>query len=189
ADAAGIEQFPLIANLQAGPVAVRFIAENPGRVTKLILHCAYARGRAAREGAPADQASDPSIALLQEGWGNPDNGYMRAWLSMFLPLAAPEEASDLITQFGAACRPEEISEKRKAIDRFDATDYLARVDVPTLIIHPRSAAAHPLSEAQFMAARIPDAELMPVEGANVIMLPSDPTWSEQMDAIMEFLAS
>lgn len=188
AAAAALDRFPIIASLQATPVAIRWIAENPGRATRLVIQCGYARGRALREDAPADPAADPSIALLKEGWGDPSNGYMRAWASMFLPTVTQEEMTELIQIFGAASGPDTIVEQRRFIDRLGAEEYLGRVDVPTLIIHPRGCAAHPLTEAQLIAASIPDAELMVVEGNNVICTPSDPGFEAQQAAVLDFLS-
>jgi DNA-binding winged helix-turn-helix (wHTH) protein/pimeloyl-ACP methyl ester carboxylesterase len=189
AAAAGLERFPMIATLQATPVAIRWIADNPGRVSRLVIQCGYARGRALRENAPADPAADPSIALLREGWGDPGNGYMRAWTSMFLPLVTNEEMTEFIQLLGAASGPDTIVEQRRFTDGLGAEAFLEKVDAPTLIIHPRSCAAHPLEEAQLMAAKIPDAELMVVEGANVICAPSDPGFDMQMAATLDFIAA
>jgi len=186
-EAAGLERFPMIATLQNTAVAVRYIAENPGRVSRLVILCGYVRGRAVRENAPADPDADPSIALLREGWGDPTNGFMRAWLSMFFPAARYEEITEFIELIGAACRPEDIAAQRRVVDSLDAEAWLGRVDAPTLVIHPRSCAPHPLSEGQLIARGVPNAELMVVDGSNVACLPSDPAWEDQIAATLAFL--
>ncbi len=187
-EAAGLDRFGMITTLQNTAVSIRYIAENPGRVTRLVVQCGYVRGRAARESAPADQDADPSIALLKEGWGDPANGYMRAWLSLFLPDATRDEVTEFIHLIGAASRPEDIAEQRRVVDRLEAESHLPRVDIPTLVIHPRNCAPHPLSEGQRIARGIPGAELMVIEGANVICMPSDPAWEDQMSATLGFLS-
>ncbi len=187
-DAAGLDRFAMIATLQNTPVSIRYIAQNPGRVTRLVVQCGYARGRAVRESAPADPESDPGIALLREGWGDPANGFMRAWVSMFLPGASHDELTEFIELIGAASPAEDIAEQRRLVDRLDAEADLGRVDVPTLVIHPRNCAPHPLSEGQLIARNIPDAELMVTESANVICLPSEPAWEDQIAATLDFLA-
>ncbi len=186
-EAAGLDRFGMIATLQNTPVAIRYVAENPGRVDRLVIQCGYARGRARRETAYADQQADPSIALLREGWGDPANGFMRAWLSMFLPDATREELTEFIELIGAASRAEDIEAQRRVVDQLDAQEYLPQVDVPVLVIHPRNCAGHPLAEGQLIARAIEGAELMVIEGGNVCCLPSDPAWEDQMQATLAFL--
>lgn len=187
-EAAGIDRFGMITTLQNTAVSIRYIADNPGRVTRLVVQCGYVRGRALRESAPADQDADPSIALLKEGWGDPSNGYMRAWIAMFLPDATRDEVTEFIELIGASCRPEDIADQRRLVDRLEAEAYLYRIDVPTLVIHPRNCAPHPLAEGQRIARGIAGAELMVIEGANVICVPSDPAWEDQMSATLRFLS-
>ncbi len=187
-DAAGLDRFGMITTLQSTPVSVRYIAENPGRVTRLVVQCGYIRGRAHRENAPADPDSDPSIALLRQGWGDPANGYMRAWTSMFVPDATREELTEFIELMGAAAGPDHIVEQRRVVDTLEAEAYLGRVDVPTLVIHPRNCAAHPLAEGQRVARGIPGAELMVIECANVVCMPSEPVWEDQIAATLSFLS-
>ncbi len=186
-EAAGLDRCAMIATLQSTPVAIRYIAENPGRITRLVVQCGYVRGRARRETAYADPEADPSIALLREGWGDPENGFMRAWLSMFMPGATRDELTEFIELIGAASSADHIAEQRRVVDGLDAEACLERVDVPTLVIHPRNCVAHPLSEGQLIARAIPGAELMVVESTNVACMPSEPAWEEQLAATLDFL--
>ena len=187
AEAAGLEQFALVSNLQSTPVAIRFIAENPGRVTRFVVHSGYVRGRAMRTSA-ASQSSDPVISLMQNGWGDPNNGFMRAWVSMIIPYASHQEVTDMIVLLSGVASPENVVAARRIIDRFTAEGLLDKVKVPTLVIHARSDTIHPVDEARELAMGIEGAELMIVESNHTLTIPSDPTWDEQMDATMEFLA-
>lgn len=187
-EAAGLDRFAMIATLQSTAVAIRYIAETPGRVSRLVVQCGYVRGRARRETAYGDPEADPSIALLREGWGDPLNGFMRAWLSMFLPGATRDELTEFIELIGAASSAAHIAEQRRVVDGLDAQAWLGRVAVPTLVIHPRNCVAHPLAEGQLIARSIPGAELMVVESTNVACMPSEPAWEEQLSATLDFLA-
>ncbi len=187
ADAAGLDCFPLLTTLQNTPVAIRFVAQNPDRVSRLVIHEGYVRGRGLRSGAPADQDADPIISLARDGWGQPDNGYMRAWVSMVMPGASYDEVTDMILLLSSATSADEIIEARKAIDLFTAEGFLDKVKVPTLVIHARNDTIHPLAEGRELAAGIPGAEFLVVESGGTLCIPSDPTWGEQMDAIMGFL--
>ncbi len=189
ADAAGLERFPILANLNGAAPAIRFAAENPDRVSHLVIQEGYARGRAMRGAGPAPAQGDPFMALMQAGgWGDPTDGHMRAWMTMGAPGLSYEDASALITHIGAACTPAGALISRESIDRFDARPWLAGVRAPTLVIHARSDILHPLAEGRLIAAGIEGAEFMVVESVNTLCLTPDPTWDEQMRAILEFLA-
>ncbi len=189
ADAAGLERFPIHANLQSVAVAVRFAATYPHRISKLVLQDGYCRGRAIREDAPKDYEADPMISLLRGGdWGDPTNGFMRGWATFLFPDLSYDETTDMILQISAACKTENMIELRMIIDHFDSSDYLSQVSAPTLVIPARNNAAHPLKEGRFLAAGIEGAELLVIEGGNIFCIASSPTWQQQMDAIQEFLA-
>lgn len=188
ADAAGLERFAILANLNSAAVAIRFAAENPDRVSRLVIQQGYARGRALR-GTSGPAEGDPFVNLLRgDGWGDPQNGYMRAWMSMTAPTLTYDEATAMIGLIAAASSISDVLASRQTIDRFDARPYLARVQAPTLVIHARNDIVHPLAEGRMIAAGIPDAEFRVVASANTLCVPSDPTWEEQMEAILEFLS-
>ena len=188
ADATGLPDVPVLANLNSAAVAVRLAADMPGRISRLILLEGYARGRAMRGAAPADTENDPFVALLRGGgWGDPDNGYMRAWMSMAAPGVGYDELSAMIADVATTCQPEHMIENRHTIDQYDVREWLGRVAVPTLVIHARNGILHPLEEGRILAAGIPDAEFLVVETGNTLCFSTDPTWAQQTDAILEFL--
>lgn len=188
ADAAGLSDVPVLANLNSAAVAVRLAADIPDRISRLILLEGYARGRAMRGAAPTDTENDPFVALLRGGgWGDPDNGYMRAWMSMAVPGVSYDELSALIADVATTCQPEHMIENRRTIDQYDVREWLGRVAVPTLVIHARNGILHPLEEGRILAAGIPDAEFLVVETGNTLCFSTDPTWAQQTDAILEFL--
>ena len=187
ADAVGMDKFQVLSTLQSTPVAIRFIAENPDRVTRFAVQNGYCKGRALRDGAPDDQDADPMTALLHGGWGDAANGYMRAWMSMVIPMASYDEVTQMIELVGGSVSPQRSIQNRWVTNLFTAEGYLDRVNVPTLVVHARNDTVHPLSEARELAGGIAGAELLVVESGNTLCIPSDPTWHEQMDAILEFL--
>ena len=189
ADAAGLTLFPIIATLQAAAVATRFAALYPDRVSRLVLHNAYARGRAIRNGAPENAENDPFIALLKSGgWGDPANGFMRAWATMVLPMASVDETSELIRLIAQSCTAQTALHHRTVIDRFDVSADLTRVRAPTLVIHARLCSIHPVAEGRRVAAGIPAAEFVEVDSSNTFLIGSDPTFTQVMDATLEFLS-
>lgn len=189
ADAAGLTRFPIVATLQAAAVAIRFAALHPDRVSRLVLHNAYARGRAIRNGAPENAENDPFIALLKSGgWGDPANGFMRAWATMVLPMASSDETTEIIRLIAQSCSAQTALHHRTVIDRFDVSADLTRVQAPTLVIHARLCSIHPVAEGRRVAAGIPAADFVEVDSSNTFLIGSDPTFGRVMDATLEFLS-
>lgn len=189
AGAAGVSCAPVLANLNSAAVAVRLAVDVPERISRMILLEGYARGRAMRGAEPTETENDPFVALLRGGgWGDVNNGYMRAWMSMAAPGVSYEQLSALIEDVATTCEPEHMIENRRTIDRYDVRDWLGRVTVPTLVIHARNGILHPLEEGRILAAGIPDAEFLVVETGNTLCFSTDPTWAQQTDAILDFLA-
>jgi DNA-binding winged helix-turn-helix (wHTH) protein len=187
ADANGLDRFPIFANLNSAAVAIRFAAEQPDRVSRLVIQEGYARGRAMRH-AEGENWSDPFVSLLREGgWGQSDSGYMRAWISIAVPDLSYDDATELIELISGACSTENALSSRQVIDRYDVREHLGAVQTPTLVIHCRSDTLHPMTEGRLIAAGIPNAEFHVVESANTLCLAPDPTWAEQFDAILGFL--
>ncbi len=188
ADAAGIDRFPVISVLQSAATAIRLCARHPERVSRLVIQNGYARGRAMREGASDAADNDPFIALLKSGgWGNPDNGFMRAWATMVLPMASFEETTDLIHLISHAGSGENALLQRQLIDILNVLDDLERVQIPTLVIHSRMCPIHPVTEGRRVAAGIPGAEFLEVDSSNTFLVASDPAFQEIMAHTLEFL--
>jgi pimeloyl-ACP methyl ester carboxylesterase len=55
-------------------------------------------------------------------------------------------------------------------------------------LHSRDGEVHPLSEAQKLAAGIPNAELVILETANHIPLPGNAVWDTYMQTLTDLLA-
>lgn len=187
ADAAGLDRFPLIALSQGVPVAIKFAARNPERVSCLVLYGGYAEGRALRDGGLSTDAADAMMTLMREGWGKPESAFMGAFTSLFCPGASQDQLADLVEMQLASTSPESAGQLRMAIDRFSVVDQLEKIQVPTLVIHSRHDSVHPLSEGHKLASNIPGAELVVLESANHILLPGEQAWSEWITDALEFL--
>jgi pimeloyl-ACP methyl ester carboxylesterase len=78
------------------------------------------------------------------------------------------------------------------VQRSSAQDHIARkrhaqVKVPTLVLHCRDEAAAPFEEGRRMAAGIPGARFIALEGRNHLILEDDPGWGRFVREIKDFL--
>jgi pimeloyl-ACP methyl ester carboxylesterase len=66
---------------------------------------------------------------------------------------------------------------------------LPQVKVPTLVLHCRKDAVQPFEEGRRLAAGIPGARFVPLEGRNHLVLEGEPAWNRLLDEIRAFLRS
>ncbi|MFK8036616.1 MAG: alpha/beta fold hydrolase [Hyphomicrobiales bacterium] len=188
ANAIGEEKFPLIATSQGVPIAIKFAADYPERVSHLVLYGGYAQGRAIRDDSFSNDELNALVTMIRAGWGNPDSAFMVAFTSLFCPGATKAELEGLVEIQHASATPRTAAKIRVAIEQMDVTGYLKRVNVPTLVIHANNDAVQPASQGRAIAAGIPRAEFHQIETNNHIPLPSDPVWEEIVSAQLEFIS-
>lgn len=188
ANAAGFDRFPVFGFVQNAAVAISLAARLPERVERLVLFNGYTQGRAVRKGAPEIPANDPFIALLNSGgWGDPGNGFMRAWVTMVIPAASQAELTEFIELLANTGSTDDAIRQRALIDKLDVTAELPKVKCPVIVLHSSKCNLHPVTEGRRIAAGIAGAELVQFETANTIPIPSDPATEKQMSTVLEFL--
>ncbi len=186
ADAAGLERFPIYATSQGVPTAIEFATRSPGRVTELILHGGYHKGRLLRESADREQA-EAYLALMRHGWGAEGSQFLQAFASFYIPDGTPEQIRSLVELQKITTTAETAVRLRRAFDSFEVTDRLAAIKVPALVIHARNDGIHPLQQGIEMASMLPDAELEVLDTRNHNISPHDPAWGPFFEAMRRFL--
>lgn len=188
-DTLGHTQVSLVGQSQGAAIAAAFAARYPERVNKLVLCGGYARGRRMRGSTGQIAESDAFITMIREGWGKELDAYVRMFGAFFMPDANAEQLSSFTNLQKSATPPENAASIQLAIDSIDITDELPRVKAPTLVFHVREDARAPFEEGRRMAASIPDARFIPLEGRNHVMLGSDPSLQRFLHEVSEFLKS
>lgn len=185
--ASGFERFALLGISQGAALAIDYAARHPERVSHLVIWGGFSRGRN-RRGDPQDEEKAQAFrTLMRHGWGQDSSTFRQMFASLYLP-EANEEQIRWWTELQRIATSAEIAIRlRDTIDDIDVSDRLAQVKAPTLILHSEREEVAPFSEARFMAARIPDASLVPLDSANHLVLPQEPAWRRAIDAAMAFL--
>jgi pimeloyl-ACP methyl ester carboxylesterase/DNA-binding CsgD family transcriptional regulator len=189
-DAAGLERFDLLGISQGGCVAVAYAARHPERVRRIVLYGAYARGMLLRDRAELQREEVETLRrLIRIGWGSGMAAYRQVFSSLFMPTAsqAQQQAfSELQLVSASAHNAERIL---ATFCCMDVRELAPRVAAPTLIMHVRGDAAVPYSEGRLLATMIPNAEFVPIEGENHVLIPDDPAFEQIGDEIERFLAA
>jgi DNA-binding NarL/FixJ family response regulator len=158
-DSIGVQRFALNAPLLAGPVAITFAARNPDRLTHLILQSTVASGTSVW-----NAQAQAIISLIDKDWTlftETAARFVLQWGDEALARQAAPILRECVTQDAA------LAILRAALD-FDVSGLLPQVKAPTLVIHNRQ---FPMDAAisRGIAAQIPDARLVAVDGLESVM--------------------
>ena len=144
----------LFASTFAGPTAISYAVEYPHNVSHLILFGTFSRGSDVRSQTQADALA----ALSRTNW------YTASQL--FADMTTREEHAEAGLAFARHWRESATGE---AVARLlalepDVRALLPKVKAPALILHRRVDAAIPMIAGQAIAAGIPNAQFIPLEG-------------------------
>lgn len=185
-EAANLERFALFGLSQGGATAASYAARHPERVSRLILCGAYAQGRNRRDSTVDAATSQAMLAMMEQGWGNPDSAFMRAFSSLYLSDASRKMLDWFADMQRMSAAGDMAARLRVASDDIDIVELLPQINVPTLVIHARHDHVAPLEQGRLLAARIPGARFVTVESENHVPVPDDPAWEVLMREIEAF---
>lgn len=186
-DAAGIERFPILGLSQGCAISIAYAVRHPERVSHLILLGGFALGASKR--SPADAAKRNALkTLVQLEWGANNPTIRQLFTAGLIPDATREQA-DSFNELQRRTTSAECAARYLATTaEFDVTDLLAKVTVPTLVMHARNDAQVPMEFGRQMAAGIPDSKFVALQGNNHIPLEQDPATQRIFEEIKLFLA-
>jgi class 3 adenylate cyclase len=182
-DAAGSQQAAIIAQLDAGPMALFFAATRPERTSALVLVNTTARWAVADDypiGLPGE-VLDARLRRFDQLWGTEamaaslvpsraDDAQFRRWWARLQRATAP---------------PGAMAALQRALAEIDARPLLALIQAPTLILHRRDSAFVPYSHGQYLADHIAGAKLVELPGTEGTIVWETPQLA--LDHIEEFL--
>jgi class 3 adenylate cyclase len=168
-DALGLATFALTGISLSGPQAIAYAARHADRVSHLMLWCSYA--------AAADftlPQLDALAAMIDSDWELFTETMSHA---MVAGWAQGDEARRYAALTRAAITPDRFQAFRKEAMGLDARHLLPRVQAPTLVAHRRDVPWPPIDAAKALAAGIPNARLVLLEGTSPL------PWVGDMEAV------
>ena len=185
-DALELQRFSLLGISQGGAVAIAYAAAHPERVSHLVLHGAYGRGRNHRDEIELGRAL---AALTADGWGNERSAHARVFAARMIPNGSPEQVRWLVElQRVSASRLSAVL-FRQAFSALYVEDLLPALRVPTLLLHSRGDQAVPFEEGRRLAARISRARFVPLDSDNHLVLEDEPAWQVLLSEVRDFLGT
>ncbi len=187
ADASGVERFTLFGISQGCAVSIAYAAKHPERVSRLILYGGFARGRRIRGTLEEIEQAEAMITLMRTGWGQENPAFRQVFTSLLLPGGTPEQMQWFNDLQKTTTSPGNAVRMRFVSDTLDVSGLLAQVKAPTLVLHCKDDATQPFAEGMFIAAGIPGARFVELEGRNHLILDCDPGWPKFREEVGRFL--
>jgi class 3 adenylate cyclase/pimeloyl-ACP methyl ester carboxylesterase len=186
-DAAGFEKVALFGISQGGATAIAYAVRHPERVSHLIPYGSFARQRLLDTEEGRQQAV--AIAtLIRQGWGSDVPAYRQLFAGLFMPDAGGEAVQAFNEFQRVSASAEDVLALLAADLRIDVRQLLPQVAPPTLVIHRRGDTAVPFELGRELAAGIPGARFLPLDGRNhAFFVPNDPAKETILKAVEEFV--
>jgi DNA-binding winged helix-turn-helix (wHTH) protein/pimeloyl-ACP methyl ester carboxylesterase len=178
----------LIGIAPGAPIAIAHAVRYPERVSKLVLHGAYALGRNRRHSPQQREMADALIALMQQGWGDEHSAFMRMFSTRYLPSGSPEQITLMARLAFLSTSRENALKVMIESCEIDVLALLPKVSVPTLVLHCQHDSVVPFDEGRRVAMSIPNARFVSLESENHIPLPSEPAWAKFTGELLAFLS-
>jgi class 3 adenylate cyclase/pimeloyl-ACP methyl ester carboxylesterase len=187
-DAAGLDRFALLGISQGCAVSIAYAVRHPERVTRLVLYGGFAQGAAKRARSAAEREQLAAVlTLVRLGWGQENPAFRQIFTSQFVPEGTKEQIDWWNEMQRVSASPENAARFIAAVGDIDVTGLLAKVAVPTLVMHARDEARVPFDAGRRMAAGIPGARLVPLQSRNHLILESEPAYARFLEEMRSFL--
>jgi class 3 adenylate cyclase len=152
----GLESFDLLAFGFEGSSGIAYAARNPERVAHLLLWHVPAVG------SDVPEQYHDLVALATRDWEMVTESWIRATLA-WTEGELPQVGVELMR---ASADPAHLQAYMEQLRDRDIRDLLPNVAVPTLVMYRREYRLPPLDAARRVAAAIPDAQLLVLNGAS-----------------------
>jgi class 3 adenylate cyclase/pimeloyl-ACP methyl ester carboxylesterase len=154
--AAGFDRFALLGQFHMGPVAIDFAAVHPEKISRLILYGTYARGAdLTRTGVKESLTS-----MMRSHWGIAS----RTLVDMVSPGVPGDVLDHMAERTRQSVSGETAAHILRAAYETDVTSRLPSLRMPTIVIHRDRDRAVRFELGRGLAAQIPDATFIGLEG-------------------------
>jgi len=170
-DGSALESFALVGFIDGVHMGLSYAASQPERVSHLILCDGWTKF--------SDYAQSPvyqiESALREKDWVL----YTETFAQVLWNYEDPAFARQFAEYMRACAEPEAWRAAQTALEGYDATELLAQVRSPTLVVHNRSNRFLPMRSGQRLAAGIAGARFVAID---------DMTYAAAVPLIQEFVA-
>jgi class 3 adenylate cyclase/pimeloyl-ACP methyl ester carboxylesterase len=186
-DAAAVERFPLLGYSQGCAVSIAYAVRHPERVSHLILCGGFARG-ALKRSVEDRERRQAMITLMRLEWGADNPALRQMFAAKMMPDATKEQVDSFNEMQQKTTSAEGAARYYETTGAIDVSNLLALVRAPTLVLHARGDAQVPFDAGRQLAAGIPGARFVALQGNNHVLLEQDPAAQRFFEEVSLFLA-
>ena len=187
-DACGVKQFSLLGISQGAAVSIEYAVRYPERVKHLILFGGYAAGWRIGATEAVTREREAVMTLTASGWGQDNPAYRQIFSSTFMPSANTDEFAWFNEFQRQTTSPENAVRFLSVFSDIDVRHQLARVQVPTLVIHSLRDQRIPVEVGKALAASIPNAEFVGLDSNGHLLLGREPASKAFVETVRDFIA-
>jgi pimeloyl-ACP methyl ester carboxylesterase/DNA-binding CsgD family transcriptional regulator len=188
ADATGLARFPLLCISQGAALGIAYAVKHPDRVSHLLIHGGYARGRTRRASCDAErEIAQMMLRMVELGWGQSNAAFRQVFTARFIPGASLAQQHWFNELQRTSTSPASALRVLEVVGHIDVTDLLPNVTCPTLVLHAVDDAAVPFEEGRMIASLIPGARFVSLDSPNHLLLESEPAWRRFLEEAEAFL--
>jgi class 3 adenylate cyclase len=182
-DHVDLREFALSGVSEGGPTCISYAARHPERVSRMVIYGTFAKG-SVLAGGPDLAAGVKAVVRAEWGMGS------RLLADLFVGEDADPALAQIFTEYQreGATREDAYSMLDVNTD-IDVTDLLPNVRAPTLVVHARADRVIPIDAGRELAAGIPNARFVSVEGSHVNPLASGVLRDVALPFLLEGLES
>jgi class 3 adenylate cyclase/pimeloyl-ACP methyl ester carboxylesterase len=186
-DAVGVERFPLLGVSQGCAVSISYAVRHPERVSHLLLYAGFALGGNKRS-VQEKEKRNAMMTLMRLGWGTDNPSFRQMFTGQFIPEGTREQWDFFNELQRRTTSPECAARSFDASGNIDVTDLLAKVTAQTLVMHVRGDLICPIELGRALAAGIPGARFVALQGQNHFFLEKGQASQRFFEEIKLFLS-
>jgi pimeloyl-ACP methyl ester carboxylesterase len=178
-DHLGLDKVTLFGVSCGGPTAITYAAQKPSRVRNLILHGSYLRGCTISK----PEVQEAMLGLVRASWGLGS----KTLASIFTPDHSPEELRRTSRMQRESASSETAAQLLMLTYSADVAAIASGVVAPCLVTHRHHDSAIRFDAGRELAANLPDASFVPLDGA--AHAPWEGDRAALLEQIFEFLGT
>jgi len=186
-DALRLSRFPLIGLCQGGAIAIAYAARHPERVSRLVLYDSYLHGAFVDAGEKLARQAQTFAQMIELGWGRKLGAFREMFAGLLMPEAGEHKQKWIGELQRRSASPAMASRLWTEFNSFDVRAEAAKVAAPALVFHVRGDAMVPFEAGRRLAATLPNARFVPLEGRNHILRADEPAWVIFRKELNDFL--
>jgi pimeloyl-ACP methyl ester carboxylesterase len=187
-DAVGLARFPLLGISSGCSYSIAYAIQHPERVSRLVLYGGSAQGRLLRGSDTDKKQHEMQRQMILQGWGQNNPAFRQFFTSLFIPGATKEQMDWFNELQRNTVSPENAVRVREVSGNADVMELLGQISAPTLVLHCRDDSVVSFEYGRRMAAMIPNARFVALDGKNHLILEDEPAWPRFMEEVSAFLA-